>query len=81
MGAIQRKSLYCVAVTENKGKGWLNGKCDFHDTMTAYPIADDEKQAKSLAIRSLKNAGLLNNVKKIIGVHVEIERELVVLEV
>lgn len=81
MCEIQRKSLYCVAVTENKGCGWLMGKQDYHDTVTAYTVADDEKQARKVAIQSLVKQGLLINVKKIIGVHVEIERELVVLEV
>lgn len=81
MSEIQRKSLYVVEVTENKGKGWIVGKCDFFDTVKAYVIADNQKQARDLAIKSLKNDGLLDNVKKIIGVHVEIEHELVVLEV
>lgn len=81
MCEIQRKSLYQVVVTENKGRGWLMGKQDYHDTIKAFAVADSEKQARSLAIRSLKNAGLLINVKKIIGVHVEIEQSNVVLEV
>ena len=81
MNSIQRRSLYMVAVTENKGKGWLIGKQDYNDTVKAYAVADSEKQARKVAIKSLVKQGLLDNVKKIINVHVEIERELVVLEV
>lgn len=78
MGAIQRKSLYRVQVTENKGRGWIFEEYEYHNTVTEYVIADNENEARGLAIKSLLASRLIDDVKKIIGVSIECERDRVV---